>query len=225
MTEHHPTDSIPQTRWSLPDGATEVILVRHGESEPYQPGIPFPLAGGSGDPALAPEGEAQAERVADALADEPLDAITVTSLRRTHQTAAPLAARLGIEPIEVADLKEVFLGEWEGGLFRQKVREGTDPAVVEFLASGGEWGSIPGAETSQQLEDRVLGALHRVASDHRDQLLVCVVHGGVIGALLSSATGSPPRVFGFAENGSFTRVTVTDDDIHLRSFNEVQHLR
>ena len=40
----------------------------------------------------------------------------MTTLRRTHETAAPLAARLGLTPIVEPDLREVHLGEWEGEL-------------------------------------------------------------------------------------------------------------
>src|SRR3954451_7827978 len=113
-----------QTKFRKPPGSTEIILVRHGESEPMVPGRPFPLVGGHGDPALAPDGEVQAERVADRLESQRIDAIYVTTLRRTAQTAAPLAARLGLTPVVEADLREVYLGEWEGELFRQRVAEG-----------------------------------------------------------------------------------------------------
>src|SRR3954469_23582754 len=108
-----------QSRFRRPPGATEILLVRHGESEPLVEGRPFPLVDGHGDPALAPEGEIQAERVGERLSTEPIVAIYVTTLRRTHQTAAPLAARLGLTPIVEPDLREVHLGDWEGELFRQ----------------------------------------------------------------------------------------------------------
>src|SRR5205085_883402 len=70
---------------------------------------------GHGDPPLDPVGVAQAMRVADRLASEKLAAIYVTTLQRTLQTAAPLVARLGLEPRVEADMREVHLGEWEGG--------------------------------------------------------------------------------------------------------------
>ena len=93
-----PRRSTGSTRFRRPPGATEIFLVRHGESEPLVPGEPFPLVDGHGDPALAPDGHEQAERVADRLAAQHIDAIYVTTLRRTAQTAAPLAERLGITP-------------------------------------------------------------------------------------------------------------------------------
>ena len=92
------------------------------------PGHPFPLVDGHGDPALAPEGEEQAERVGERLARLPIDAIYVTTLRRTHQTAAPLAARLGLRPMVEPDLREVHLGEWHH--FHDKARSAMLGEVV-----------------------------------------------------------------------------------------------
>ena len=43
-----------------PAGSTEVLLVRHGESEPADPDRPFPMVDGRGDPALSPLGRQQA---------------------------------------------------------------------------------------------------------------------------------------------------------------------
>ena len=94
-------ETYHQRQFALPAGATEVILVRHGASEPATPGKPFPLLDGHGDPALAPEGQAQALAVAEHLAGEGLSALFVTTLGRTHQTAAPLAERTGLDPAVV----------------------------------------------------------------------------------------------------------------------------
>jgi len=113
-----------QARFTRPPGATEVLLVRHGESAPFREGVPVPLTDGHGDPPLDPVGEQQAERVADRLVAEDLSAIYVTSLQRTVQTAAPLASRLGMEPLVEPDLREAFLGEWEGEMFRKHAAEG-----------------------------------------------------------------------------------------------------
>ena len=89
-----------QHRFVPPPGSCEILLVRHGESSPHVEGEPFTLVDGHGDPELAPEGREQAALVADRLisTDEKISAIYVTTLRRTHETAAPLAERLGIEP-------------------------------------------------------------------------------------------------------------------------------
>src|SRR3954469_6715251 len=105
---------LRQWRFRPPPGATEILLVRHGESQPAVAGQSFALKDGHGDPSLSPEGVVEAEAVGDRLSTERIDAIYVSSLRRTAETAAPLARRLGITPVVDADLREVFLGEWEG---------------------------------------------------------------------------------------------------------------
>ena len=52
------------------------------------------------DPALSAEGRENAERLADLLRDDPPDAIWVSTTRRARESAAPLAARLGLAPKE-----------------------------------------------------------------------------------------------------------------------------
>ena len=120
-----------QHTFQRPPGATEILLVRHGESRAATPDNPFPLVDGHGDPELHPNGVVQAERVGERLRNEPIDAIYVTNLRRTAETAAPLAGHLGLKPRVEADLREVHLGEWEGGVLRMKAAE-EDPVFLRM---------------------------------------------------------------------------------------------
>jgi len=211
-----------QYRFERPPGATNILLVRHGESEPVIEGQDHELKDGHGDPALSPEGRVQAERVGERLAGQPIDAIYVTTLRRTADTAAPLADRLGIEPRVEPDLREVYLGEWEAGLFRQKTAE-RDPLAVRMWTEQ-SWEVIPGAEKDAAFGTRVRTGLDRVAAAHPDQLVVVVAHGGTIGALLSQATHSQPFAFAGADNASISELVVLDDRWILRRFNDTSHL-
>lgn len=70
--------------------ATTVILVRHAEK-----------TGPSGDVDLSAVGQARAEDLATTLANFPVQAIFISNTRRTQQTAAPLATRLGLTPVVV----------------------------------------------------------------------------------------------------------------------------
>ncbi|MCI2417637.1 histidine phosphatase family protein [Saccharopolyspora sp. K220] len=211
-----------QAQFSAPAGATDILLIRHGESAPARPDRPFRLVDGQGDPELAPAGQEHAQRVAERLADEPLDAIYVTTLQRTAQTAAPLAARLGVTPRVEPDLREVHLGEWEGGVFRQKVAQ-RDP-VIQRMHAEQRWDVIPGAESAESLRNRVRTAIERLAAAHPDQRIAVFTHGGVIGEVFALATDSRPLAFLGANNGSISQIVVTDERWIVRRFNDSTHV-
>jgi len=215
---------IRQWRFQPPPGATEILLVRHGESEPAVVGQSFSLLNGQSDPALAPEGEAEAERVCERLAGEHVDAIYVSTLRRTAQTAAPLARRLGITPVADADLREVFLGEWEGGsVYRERMTDRHPLAMRIFEEQ--RWDVIPGAEPAEAFSRRLRGAVERIAAAHRDQRVVVISHGGVIGEILAQVTDSRPFAFIGADNASISHIVISDERWILRRFNDTSHLQ
>ena len=217
------SEGFRQHSYQPPAGATEIILVRHGESRAASMENPFPLVDGHGDPELHPNGEQQAVAVGEALKGESIAAIYVTSLQRTVQTAAPLAAHLGIKPQVEADLREVLLGEWEGGVLRMKAAAG-DPLFLQMQAEQ-RWDVIPGAESWETVNARVTAGLTRIRDAHPDQKVVAVVHGGVIGHILAHATGASPFAFNGADNGSITRIVMHEAGIKVRSFNDNLHVQ
>lgn len=216
-----PTEGYRQHRFSAPPGATIVLLVRHGESAPEHPDRPFPEVEGHRDPPLDPVGEKQAELLADRLQHEAIDAIYVTSLVRTVQTAAPLASRLGLTPTPERDLREVHLGEWEA-TFRAKAAS-MDPTFRRIFEEE-RWDVIPGAEPLDEFDERVWNAFHRIVDAHPDQRVVVVSHGGVIGHLLHRITHSRRFAFSGPDNASISEVVATPDRIILRRYNDTAHL-
>ena len=211
-----------QPRFQAPPGATELLLIRHGESQPAIDGRPFDLVDGHGDPGLSPEGWEQAARVCARLATEQIHAIYVTNLRRTSETAAALAEALCITPIVEPDLREVFLGEWEGGLFRRRVAE-RDPIAVRMFEEE-RWDVIPGAEPGPEFAARVRRAVERIASAHPEQRVAVFAHGGTIGEVLAQAAASRGWAFSGADNASISHLVVTRERWTLRRFNDTSHL-
>jgi probable phosphoglycerate mutase len=215
---------FPQTGFTPPPGACEFLFVRHGASAPHVEGASFPLADGHGDPPLAPEGVEQARLAAHRLVEtgERIAAVYVTTLQRTVQTAQPLVEALGIDPVVEPDLREVFLGDWEGGEFRSRVAD-LDPIAVRMFEEQ-RWDVIPNGESNESLEARVRGAVERIAARHPDELVVAVVHGGVIGQILNIIAGTEGFRFGGADNASITHVVVEPSRWVLRCFNDTSHL-
>jgi broad specificity phosphatase PhoE len=78
----------------LPPGASAatIILVRHAER----------ISGMSADALLSPAGEERARQLSQVLKDAKIQRIYVTDVRRTQQTAEPIAARLRLKPIVIA---------------------------------------------------------------------------------------------------------------------------
>jgi probable phosphoglycerate mutase len=216
------TQEYRQSVYAPPAGAADLILIRHGESAPARPGVSFAIKDGHGDPRLHPQGERQADAVAETLQNETFASLYVTKLIRTHQTAAPLAKRLGLIPVENPDLHEVHLGDWDGGLYRIKAAA-RDPAYLKVIETQ-DWAAIPGAEPRASFFRRVRRGLMAIAAAHADERVAVFVHGGVIGAAMAMATGSEPFAFLGAANGSISRLVIQGDKMVVRGFNETRHL-
>lgn len=97
---------------------TSVIVLRHAEKQ----------LGSIDDPPLSAAGSARAERLAQLFGHRgelgSLEAIYATDTRRAQQTAAPLAARLGVEITTVA------AGEEPGAIAKRVLREHRGGAVL-----------------------------------------------------------------------------------------------
>ena len=211
-----------QHRFTPPPGATELILVRHGESAPAVVGQSFDLVDGHGDPELSPEGREQAVKVCARLAGEGVDAIYVSKLRRTTETAQALAAALDLPMTLDPDLHEVGLGDWEGGMFRQKVADG-DPIAMRMIEEE-RWDVIPNAEPAADFAARARRAVERIASAHPGERVAVFAHGGIIGEILAIATGSRPFALGGSDNAAISHLVVIGDRWVLRRFNDTSHL-
>jgi probable phosphoglycerate mutase len=217
-----PPRSFSQRPYVGPPGSTELLLVRHGASADAVEGETFELVEGQGDPPLSDVGRHQAEQVALRLAAVPFDAIYVSTLRRTAQTAAPLVARTGQHPVVEADLREIFLGDWEGGLLRQKAAD-DDPTWRDVMREQ-RWDVVPGAESREVFGGRLRRAVERIVSAHPGGLVAVFSHGAAIGELLAQATASAPFAFLGADNASVSKLVVTEERWVLRSFNDTAHL-
>jgi 2,3-bisphosphoglycerate-dependent phosphoglycerate mutase len=211
-----------QRPFSPPDGAREVLLVRHGSTGAPLENAPPPGTGGA---SLSDVGRAQADAVATRLADAPIAAVVVSSLRRTHESAAPLVSARGLRPLELADLREVELGDWEHGeLSRRAAR-----ADQEFrrVLSEQRWDVIPNAERADVFADRVRRGLAAAADAGGDAEgpVVVFTHGGVIAEACHQVTGSEPFAFLVVGNGSLTRlVRLENGRWMLLGFNDLAHL-
>jgi len=218
------SETYRQRAFAVPRDATELIVIRHGASAALEPGETFELVEGHAAPPLAPEGREQAVRVAERLHGEPLRALFVTPLQRTHQTAEPLVAATGLKPKVIDDLREVHLGEWEGGEYR--IRAANRDPLVRRMFREERWDLIPGAEPMEALAERVRAGIERIlAALGPGRTGAAFLHAGIIGEVCRQATGGRPFAFVHADNASISRLVVfANGRWMLHSFNDTAHL-
>lgn len=210
-----------QQPFSAPDGAHEILLVRHGAVDAP---APDGLIGGRSDPPLNARGREHAAALGERLAREPVAAVFTTHLRRTGETAVPIVARHDIDPVVLPALGEIFLGEWEGHGIHDRGSRG-DPEFARVMSEQ-RWDLIPGAEPGDGFAARVQEGIDVVAdAAGKGTVAVAVTHGAVIAEICRCATGSERFAFLTNTNGSLTRlVRMPDRRWLLLTFNETEHL-
>lgn len=224
MTGSEALTAGAQRPYSRPAGATEILLVRHGAY--VMDGSPAAEATlkGQADPPLTHEGHRQAELLAERLSALSIDRVFTSSLQRTKQTAQPYLTRTGLTALELEDLREVHLGDFDGAEFERR-RAAGDPRILAVFEHQ-KWDLIPNAEPMEEFVKRVVRGIDQV-SEHTgpDATAVAFVHGAVIAALCAQVTGSAPLAHIAAENGSITTLLrFTSGGWQLRKFNDTAHL-
>ncbi|MDN3460709.1 histidine phosphatase family protein [Rhodococcus sp. APC 3903] len=212
-----------QAPFTVPEGAIEIILIRHGSS---CAATGMPQIDGHANPPLSRLGIEQAAAVAHrlrALDPERTD-LFVTSLQRTAQTAEPTADALGAVPTVIADLREVCLGDYEGEEY-EKRRQADDMLLMRVFEKE-RWDLLPGAEDTDAFRARVRRGLATTLNTvPAGSTAVAFVHGGVVAEICRWITGSRPFAFVDVENGSITRIVHhADRSFRLRTFNDTSHL-
>ncbi|MFF1747375.1 bifunctional RNase H/acid phosphatase [Streptomyces mirabilis] len=218
----------PSTGWgAAPDmGApTTFVLLRHGET-PLTPQKRFSGSGGT-DPSLSDVGLEQAERVAAALAARgTVQAIVASPLTRTRQTAAAVAARLGLDVAIEDGLRETDFGAWEGLTFGE-VQERYPEDLKTWLASP-KAEPTGGGESFAATARRIATTRDKLIASYAGRTVLLVSHVTPIKSLVRLAIGAPPESLYRMELSAASLSAVAyyaDGNASLRLFNDTSHLR
>jgi probable phosphoglycerate mutase len=177
------------------------------------------------DPPLSERGREQAERLAERLAGRRWSGFYTSDLTRCRETAAPIAQRLGQEPVALQELREIYLGEWEG-LTRHDL-EARYPDFWQRWLQKPDWDIVPSGEGAAAFERRVDQVLERLVEGHPDGDVLVVTHGGVIQVALGHTVGldGTAGLFPFRiSNASLTTIEHGHQRLIVSSVNDVCHL-
>jgi broad specificity phosphatase PhoE len=197
-----------------------LVLARHAQSTWNGLG----KIQGQLDPPLSERGREQAERLAERLGGRRWSGFYCSDLARCRETAAPIAGRIGKEPQPLADLREIYLGEWEG-LTRHDL-EARYPQLWERWLHQPDWDIVPGGESARAFERRVDAVLKRLLEKHPEGDVLVVTHGGVIQVALGHTVGrNSGGLFPFRiGNASITTIEHGPQRLIISSVNDVCHL-
>jgi probable phosphoglycerate mutase len=193
----------------------ELLLVRHGEPERIIE------ADGPADPPLQERGRQQAQRLAEWLVPERLDAVWSSPLRRAIETAAPVAAAHGVEVVIDDELAE-FDREATSYIPYEELKVTRDERFLAMVDGRlDDYGVDPAA-----FQGGVVAAIERVITANPSRVVAVVCHGGVINAYLAHILGIDKLLFFLPDYTSISRVVAArTGERSVASLNERAHLR
>ncbi|KQV94514.1 MULTISPECIES: histidine phosphatase family protein [unclassified Roseateles] len=199
---------------------TRLILIRHGETAWNR----ATRIQGHTDIPLSPLGLAQAQRLAEAMADEPLAAIYSSDLSRARQTAEAVAGVQGLAIHFDAALRERAFGRFEG-LSWEEIDRGYPEDAARWRRREPDF-AVGGGESLTVFSARCVAAARRAAAAHPGQSIALVAHGGVLDCLYRAATRSAldaPRSWQLG-NATINRLLATAEGFTLIGWNDDRHL-
>ena len=164
----------------------KLVLIRHGQTaanlsaalDTRLPGLPLTNLGQS-------QAQSLSERFSKEVGDR-LDALTVSAMTRTRQTAAPLCMRYGVKPQVSAQIREVSAGDYEMSSSPVAIRVYVEACYAWMNANFAH--RMPGAEDGYEFLGRVVPIIRDVMerayrSGGDAGVGGIVAHGGLIRVL------------------------------------------
>ena len=165
-----------------------VYLLRHGSTAANRE-LPYRLQGRGLDLPLDGVGIDQSRRVADALANLPIDAVFTSPLRRARDTAGYVGAGRALEPTLVPEIVEANVGRWEGLTWAGAKEQ--DPSLYEAFHNRPGTEPYPGGESYLDAQRRMIPALAALAANNAGRRIVVVSHNVTNRAYLAGLLGIP----------------------------------
>lgn len=200
-------------------GDTQVVLIRHGQTESnlesrWQ---------GRQDGKLTSLGREQAQRAAAVFPS--VDGLYSSPLGRAMDTAAPIAGRLALDITTVDDLAEMSFGSWEN-LTTDEIKQ-SFPDEWERVDRGDDVPRGGHGETYAGAGLRLAAAVAEIATRHEGRVAGAVTHGGISRAFVTHLLGTSfadRHRLHLLDNTAMARIVLTGGRPVLADYNVAPHL-
>ena len=197
-----------------------LLIVRHGETVWNSEG----RIQGNTDVGLSEKGAEQARSLGERLAGLPIDVAYSSDLKRSSETARIALGERDIVLNETSRLREYHKGAFEG-MTLLEIKAQFPEEYPKYLEK--DLGYAPmGGETTRDVSKRMTKFFNEIRSNHLNETVLVVSHGGVLRAAMVWLLGMPLEgnwsfVFG---NCGLTMIDTFEDNSVLRLFNDTSHL-
>jgi broad specificity phosphatase PhoE len=200
---------------------TRVYLVRHGQTE-WNRELRFR---GRADIPLNENGHKQASAIADTLKDKGINAIYTSPLRRSIETARPVAVVFHIETTSVQGLIDINYGEWEG-LAYDEVRQ-RYATVYRQWEERPHLVTFPNGESLDDVRRRAFSAFTEIVEKNRGKSILIIPHRVINKVLLCALLGLSNSYFWRIrqDTGCINVIEYSDRRFVLVTMNDTCHLR
>lgn len=196
----------------------ELLVIRH--AEPVR--VTAEETGGApADPGLTERGHDQARRLAEWLAVDRVDRVVSSPLRRAVETAAPLAAALGLETEIDPELCEYDRAA-DSYIPMEELRAEKDERWLAMVE--GRWEEV-GGEHPEQFRARIVPCIERIVTASPGGRVAAVCHGGVVNVYLAAVLGLDRHLWFEPGYTSISRVHAARSGARsVATINETAHL-
>lgn len=198
------------------DDNQKILLLRHGELYTGDRKIYV----GQTDVPLSGIGVSRAHAWAKEFEHIGITKIITSDLKRCHETAGIIAAKLKLKEELSKKWREISFGEWDGRDWEEVRQEYPKEVAARYADFVNQ--RPPGGENFLDLQTRVVAAFNDVLAQNNAGVVLIVTHAGVNRTLLAHLMGLPPQgIFNiFQDFACLNIIDVKDGKFkHVRALN------
>ena len=200
---------------------TKIYLIRHGQTE-WNKGQIFR---GRIDISLNERGGKEAAAILEVMKDNNISAIYTSPLKRSMETARPMAEFFNLEIVPVDGLTDINYGDWQG-LTMDDVRK-------RYKAQYNQWiktpnlVKFPNGETLDEVQGRSFCAFKEIVKENPGKTIVVLPHRVINKVLLCALLGLDNSHFWDIrqDTGCINLIEYSDDRFVISFINDTCHLK